>query len=120
MLPWTLLHEGKDRLKGRNVVWFVDNASALYSAVKGSSRNGVVRRAIFYTNMLAYAWDISIWWEFVDSESNWADGISRVGAEDEFVRRHGFSPVRMQATAEPWKGSVSDAWSAVVGSCGGG
>ena len=40
--------------------------------------------------MLSYRFQTNIWLEFVESEANWADGISRLFGEDPFAARHGF------------------------------
>ena len=41
--------------------------------------------------MMASFLDARIWIEWVDSESNWADGISRSFAADSFVGGRGFA-----------------------------
>ena len=112
MLPWGLIQMGPDRLRGRNVVWLIDNTSALYAAVKGSSRHPAVARAVAFASFAAFFWGFSIWYEFVDSEANWADGISRRRQEDEFCARNGFVPVQMRADEGVWQGTLQDMWRA--------
>ena len=103
---------GPDRLRGRNVVWLIDNTSARYAAVKGSSRHPAVARAVAFASFAAFFWEFSIWYEFVDSEANWADGISRRRQDDEFCARHGFSPAQMCADRRVWEGTLQDMWRA--------
>ena len=47
----------------------------------------LIHTALFALQSWAY-------FEWVSSESNWADGISRTGLEDEWHQRHQFSPSR--------------------------
>jgi hypothetical protein len=70
MLPWAILKLGARVLRGRRVLWFIDNTSALYAAVKGSSKHPAVARAIAFANFAAFHWSFHIWFEFVDSEGN--------------------------------------------------
>ena len=112
MLPWGLIQMGPDRLRGRNVVWLIDNTSALYAAVKGSSRHPAVARAVAFASFAAFIWGFSIWYEFVDSEANWADGISRRRQEDEFCARNGLTPAQMRADGGVWRGTLQDMWRA--------
>eukprot|EP00972_Heterocapsa_arctica_P079823 11761337-Heterocapsa_arctica.AAC.1 len=91
MLPWAILELGPRVFRGRRVLWFIDNTSALYAAVKGSSKHPAVARAIVFANFAAFHWSFHIWFEFVDSEGNWADGISREKGEDRFAAQHGFN-----------------------------
>ena len=78
MVPWVLGHHAQ-RWTGRRIVWYIDNTSALYSVVKGSSKQPAVGRTVAVTHFLMFKFNISIWWEFVDSMANWSDGVSRHG-----------------------------------------
>ena len=118
-LPWALLQEGAERLRGRRILWFVDNTSALYAAVKGSSKHPAVARAIAVAHYIGFHWNLQFWFEFVESDANWADGISRDGPEDVFVKKHGFHVQHMKAPVWPWKSSLQHQWAAVQ-SYGGG
>ncbi len=79
-----------DRLSGCDVVWFIDNTSALAAAIKGSSRDLDVDAMSQVLNVLLYVGDIRIYYEYVESESNWADGASRDLVHDSFASLHGF------------------------------
>ena len=107
-----------DRGARRRVIWFVDNTVSLHSFIKGRASHAALDRAISMAKFLqartrlgtvsgqgarARAGSaqgharVSIWMEFVDSEGNWADGISRDLGEDAFARAHGFHTASMQA-----------------------
>jgi len=90
MLPALILEE-MDLLRGRDVVWFVDNTAALCGTVKGGSKNATLAKLIAMTWILCFRLNIRIWFEFVDSEANWSDGISRDFDEDIFAKTHEFA-----------------------------
>ena len=113
MLPWTILHLGPKVLRGRRVLWFVDNTSALYAAIKGSSKHPAVARAIAFASFAQFHWDFQVWFEFVDSKGNWSDSISRELGADDFAARHAFSTSQLEPTGQLWLGSLKDLWSAV-------
>ena len=94
MLPFTMLEEA-DLFFGREVLWFVDNTAALNGTVKGTSSEPISEKLIALFWSLSYRLRAHIWLEFVDSGSNWADGISRDYDQDTFSREHGFSTRRV-------------------------
>jgi len=118
MVPWVLASMAPG-WRGRRIIWYIDNTSALYSVVKGSCKHKAVNRAVAVTHFFMYVFDISIWWEFIDSKANWSDGVSRRGQADEFARAHGFNLTPLPCSIEWWHGSLYNQWHAVQ-SCGGG
>ena len=40
-----------------------------------------------------------VWWEFVESEANWADGVSRDGSACAWAAAHGFDVAKVIAPA---------------------
>ena len=94
-MPATLVQEAA-RLSGRNITWYADNTAALSAAVKGTSREQTNRRLIAYFWMVAFRLDIRVWFEFVESDSNWADGISREYGDDLFAAKNNFSTSEFQ------------------------
>ncbi len=90
MLPLVLLREGR-ALRGRDVQWMVDNTAALGSTVKGASGQPVLEQLIALFWILCYRFQIRVWLEYVDSEANWSDGISRNFGADTFANAHNFS-----------------------------
>ena len=86
--------------------------------VKGSSKHPAVRRTVAVVHFLMFRFNISIWWEFVDSKANWSDGVSRWGAEDKCAREHGFTLTQLQTPRRWWDGTLQEQWD-LVQSCGG-
>ena len=78
------------RLRGRIGVWLVDNVPALMALVGGSSRVPSLDEISLLVHAGMFALKAQAFYEWVASESNWSDGISREGAEDEWARRHAF------------------------------
>ena len=109
MLPLLLVREA-DRLKGRNVIWFVDNTNALFSVVKGNSGCAVLRKLVAQFWILSFRLGAMCWLEYVDSKANWSDGISRRFANDEFVIREGFQVCETEFRTFSHSMSYSELW----------
>ena len=60
--------------------------------------------------MLAYHWECTVWSEWVDSESNWANGVSRQLAMDPFAQRHGFTLQEMGQPSVWWAAELPEVW----------
>ena len=43
------------------------------------------------------------WFEYIESESNWSDGLSRKLEADEWVREHAFTLRRETVPSWPWQ-----------------
>ena len=69
-------------LSRRCIAWYIDNISATVSFLKGASKNAHLERIAGITWTAAYYMQVDIWLEWVDSGSNWSDGISRDLSED--------------------------------------
>ncbi len=76
MIPLTMLR-WPDVFRQRHVVWYVDNTAALASFVKGASANEDLEIIVAIFWMAACHLQCSVWFEWVDSDSNWSDGVSR-------------------------------------------
>ena len=68
-------------LTGRDVIFLKDKAAAS-AMIKGDSRLAAVGTMAMCVQLLLIRYKIAIWFEWVDSNSNLADGLSRDGAED--------------------------------------
>ena len=75
-----------DVLSGRDVVWFVDNEAAASALVRGSSSQEDVHEIAQYAQFLLSDLRVRIWWEWIDSFSNPADGLSRLGLLDPWTQ----------------------------------
>ena len=99
MLPTALLAEVD--LADRDVIWFVDNTVALHSFVKGICTNAALSRVVEVFHILCYRLQCHVWFEYVASGDNWADGISRDGFD---------STIPKSCNAAPIVVAISDSW----------
>ena len=84
-------------LAGEDVVIFVDNEAAAAALVRGFSSSadvGCIAQSLRWLLLRISCW---MWIEWVDSDSNVPDGLSRTGACDEWTAAQGWD-IR---TAEP-------------------
>ena len=97
----------------RDVLFFVDNSVSLFSCVKGTSNEAHVARSAQLAALVNFTTASRTWFEFVDSKSNWADGISRLLAHDKFCLKHQI-PVS-QVYIEPywWQAPVHDVYEVI-------
>ena len=77
-------------LRGMQGVWFIDNTVALMALVRGRSNSASLERLAHLIHSALFALQCGVYFEWIQSESNWADGISRLGLQDEWARRHLF------------------------------
>ena len=89
----------------------VDNTTALYAAVKGGATDPAVDRAVAFTHFLAFRAGVDIWWEYVDSKSNWADGVSRDLGACPWAAQRGFRTQAYPIPVQIWEGDLQAAWS---------
>ena len=92
-------------LQGRELVWFIDNEAALSSLIRGTSRAEDVGHIAACTQVAMLQHSTTAWYEWVDSSSNPADGLSRDGVRDEWTLRQGwelteFPPSAFKAVVE--------------------
>ena len=99
-----------EKLRGRHVVWYVDSTAAMASFVKGSFGNPCLERLVDLFWIACFHLDALIWVEWVDSDSNWADGISRDFADDAFAIAHGFSTCRLGPDMSWWDAPLDQVW----------
>jgi hypothetical protein len=85
------LLEFAPRLRGRRGLWFIDNVAALMALVRGRSNSPSLDAMSLCIHAGLYALSTWMYFEWVSSESNWADGVSRQGWKDPWARRHAFS-----------------------------
>ncbi len=109
MVPLALI-QWPESFRGRNMVWYVDNTSAMASFVKGASANEDLERIVGLFWMLAWHLQVRVWFEWVDSDSNWSDGVSRLLEKDEFSAEHGFPLEAMAGPTDQWRQSWPELW----------
>ena len=96
--------------RGRSVTWYVDNTSAMHSFVKGAASDVHLERIVTSMWIIAFHLETDIWFEWVDSGSNWADDLSRHLDSCEFSRSLGFSPVQIDDPFFQWHLDWIDLW----------
>ena len=70
--------------------FFIDNEAAANAMIKGDSRLPVVGAMATCVQLLLIRYNITVWFEWVDSDSNLADGLSRDGAADSWTLEQGW------------------------------
>ena len=84
--PWLT----PDIFAGRESVWFIDNAAAVSTLIRGSSRpEDIDSLAAAVTFQNAHV-NHRPWFEWIDSDSNPSDGLSRLGIQDPWTIDQGW------------------------------
>ena len=86
----TLLHHEHHHLAGTDLMLFVDNSAAVSAFVKGRSGSADLDRLAQQIHLISYEIDVRIWIEYIETDANWADGVSRRGPDCHWARKHGF------------------------------
>lgn len=115
--PLFTLLASLETFAGRDVVWYVDNTPAVCSYVKGSASSLDIERAVHVFYLIRALIKCRIWWEWVESDANWSDGVSRLGLGDPFARRHGFSLSTFVCPSWPWRLPLQEVFHRVVALC---
>ena len=79
-----------DAFKHRDIMWYVDNTTVLHAMIRGATNDPDVHAMVQIVYLLAFIGNIRIYWEYVESDSNWADGASRVLIDDPWARENQF------------------------------
>ena len=104
-----LLHAGE--LRGADVLWFIDNEAAASAVIRGQSKTEDVHGIALTAAMCVQHLNARVWVEWIDSESNPSDGLSRAGVSDPWTCSQ---PWQLAVAHLPhWLGEVAslqDAW----------
>ena len=84
------LVERPDLFRNRHGLWFLDNVAAVMTLVRGRSSHADLAKLGHLIHLALFALRAQGYWEYVQSKSNWADDISRLGVNDPWWRCHGF------------------------------
>jgi len=101
-------------LRGKQVLWFVDNTVALHSFVKGISKNAAISRTVEAVHILSFRLECSVWYEYVASADNWADGISREGNSDPFTQSLSLQADTLLVSESWWENDLAQIWAAHI------
>ena len=83
-------------------MFLVDNSPALAAAAKGCSKAWDLDRSAQVVQVLAASMGARVWFEYIESDANWADGISRNGVFDTWASEHGFPASVVELPTWPW------------------
>jgi len=78
----TLMLSQPQLFRGRDVVWFIDNVAALSAFIKGGSDAVDLDRSACVASLLVRRLCARVWFEYIESHSNWSDGVSRLLSAD--------------------------------------
>ena len=73
-------------LKGRDIVWLIDNEAAAACGIRGSAKLPEVEVAVQAAHLLWLHLGCRVWIEWTDSKSSPADGLSRQGLADPWTQ----------------------------------
>ena len=93
-------HEWR-QLRGALVTAYIDNMSGLCMLVSGTARARDLSACSFATHLGLTLLGCRVWWEYVDSAANSADGGSRNGVLDAHAAALGFALRRVALPALP-------------------
>ena len=94
---------------GRDVTAFCDNAAAVSSLIRGSSTSEDVLKMGEVTALLSLDLGLRLWIDWVDSDSNPSDGLSRAGLADAWTGSQGWVCREFQAQDLELSGGPFDA-----------
>ncbi len=89
-------------LAGRDAFWYIDNTVALSAVVKGSSSDPDLARAAAAIHLSMALSGTRVWFEYIESESNWADEPSRALWKSALLRELDFIVFPGSIPAWPW------------------
>jgi len=104
----TLMLSQPGLFMGRDVVWFIDNVATLSAFIKGGSDAVDLDRSACVASLVMGRLCTRVWFEYVESHSNWSDGISRLLSADPFCAKHSFALRQAFVPAWPWTVPVGE------------
>ena len=89
-----------DILSGKDVICFIDNEAAAAATIRGDSTQSDVQELVQAAHLLWMRLSTRVWIEWIDSDSNPADGLSREGVADPWSSRQGWT--LREVVPPPW------------------
>ena len=90
MAVMLFLHNEEQLLHGTDILLFIDNSAALSALIKGRSGCADLDYLAQRIHLRAYSIDARLWVEYVETDANWADGVSREGPNCRWASSHDF------------------------------
>ena len=103
-MPMVALYNHPEIFKDADVLIFIDNISALIGCIKGTSRVADSSALAGLIHILLAAFGTRAHFEWVPSDSNPSDGVSRYGHNDPLA--HALGCTLVEACLPPWPPSV--------------
>ena len=79
-----------DLFAHKELLWFIDDESAVSSLIRGGSKAEDVGQLAAATHLALIERQCAAWFEWIDSDSNPADGLSRDGLLDQWTIQQGW------------------------------
>ena len=92
-----------DAFRARSGIWWVDNVAALMALVKGTGRNSSLDDIAQMIHLLLFHLQAHLWFEWIESKSNWTDSISQLGMPDPFWRSQAFAVAPSLVLTNLWR-----------------
>jgi hypothetical protein len=90
-VPYTAMANEADEFAGADVIWFIDNMSAVMAIIKGASAKADLSAITVALHAIFARLGVRVWIEYVESASNPSDGLSRAGLEDAWTLAQGWT-----------------------------
>ena len=87
LAPWMALRFEEERVQGQDLILFIDNQGAMTALITGASRAEDAAWMVHVQHLLWCRLRVRVWIEWVDSDSNPSDGLSREGVTDPWTVR---------------------------------
>ncbi|CAE8627868.1 unnamed protein product [Polarella glacialis] len=100
------LHANRERIRNRHVILFVDNIAVVCAMVKGASAAKDLQHLVTIVHMMLLKWECSWWIEWVPSECNCSDGLSRWGSHGHSCSLRSLASPLEYVRAEASRGST--------------
>ena len=97
LVPFNLPH----LFQGQDLIWFVDNEAAAAAIIRGSSSSSDVDSIVQLSALLLLQLEARLWVEWINSDANPSDGLSRDGLDDSWTLEKGrdLSAARLPSTS---------------------
>ena len=103
----TSVEEWKDVIAARDVLWFIDSSPAMAALVRGGSSCERLDKAAITTHLFACACKTRLWFEWVESKSNWSDEASRSLDGGPWAMSRGFTFREVSCHVWPWREDIA-------------
>ena len=106
-----LIQQEAEALRGEDCIFFIDNEAAVASLVRVASVQPDAAFIVQVVHAMLVALQCRCWFEWIDTHSNPADGLSRQGLQvpqtqgdcPEWDCRELVTPYTWKTTESPWK-----------------